>query len=59
MYAFSVGNMGDDPGILIGSARVCPFSGDVSPAFAMLALVAGDHIDWLLEEVEVEVLVAE
>lgn len=59
MYAFSVGNMGDNPGILIGSARVCAFSGDVSPAFAVLALVPRDHIDWLLQEVEVEVLVAE
>lgn len=59
MYAFSIGDVGDDSGILIGSTRVCAFSGDVRPAFAMLALVAGDHIDRLLQEVEVEVLVAE
>lgn len=50
--------MGHKAGVLIGGLRVGAFCRDVVDRLAVLALVASDHVDWLLDEVEIEVLVA-
>lgn len=49
--------VGYELGILVGGLGVCPFAGDVIYSFAVLPLVAGDHVDRLLEQVEIEILV--
>lgn len=58
MYAFGVAYMGDYARVLVGSIGVGALGGDVGDRFAVLPLIAGDHVDRLLEKVEVKVLIA-
>lgn len=50
--------MGHEARILIGGLRISPFGRDVIDRFTMLSLIASDHIHGLLDQVEIEVLVA-
>jgi hypothetical protein len=49
----------DKFGILVGSLGICPFTGNIIYGLTVLALVPGDHIYRLLQQVEIEVLVTE
>lgn len=57
MYTLGVGYMSDDARVLVGGMGISALGWDVSPALAVLALVARDHIDRLLEQIEIEVAV--
>ncbi len=49
--------MSNEPGVLVCGLCVCSFTGDVVKAFAMLSLIPSNHVDWLLQQVEIEVLI--
>ena len=59
MNPFRVGSVGYQPRILVSCLRVSALAWDVIKALAMLPFVSSDHVDWLLEKVEVEVLIGE
>lgn len=50
--------MGHEAGVLIGCARISSFARDVVDRFSMLALITSNHIHRLLDQVEIEILVA-
>ncbi len=49
--------MSDEPCVLVGSLGIGPFTWDIVEPFSMLTLIPRDHIDGLLEEIEIKVLV--
>lgn len=49
--------MRDQPCVLVGGLWVGPLRGKIVDGLAVLALVAGDHVDGLLEKVEIEILI--
>jgi len=55
--AFTVGLGCDKPGVLISRLRVGALTGHVVETFTVLSLISSDHIDRLLEKIEIEVLV--
>lgn len=59
MYTFCIGHVSNHTRVLIGGLGISALGGDVSPSFPVLTLIASDHVDRLLEQVEVEVLIAE
>lgn len=48
----------DYPCVLIGCMRVRAFARNIVNRLSMLTLVSRYHIHWLLQQVEIEVLVA-
>jgi hypothetical protein len=54
---FDVGDVVDYACILVGSVGIGAFRGDVVDRFTVLALIASDHVDGLLDKVEIEVLI--
>lgn len=58
MDTLGIGNMSDETCILIGSLSICSLAGDVVESFSMLPLVTSYHIDGLLQQVEIKVLIA-
>lgn len=56
MNAISICNMCHHPGVLVCSLGVRAFGGDVAKGLAMLTLIACDHVNRLLNQVEVIVV---
>jgi hypothetical protein len=50
--------MSDDPRVLISRLGICALAWNEIESFAVLALVTRNHVDRLLEQVEIEILVA-
>ena len=57
VYPLCVGSVGYQPSILVSCLRVGSFAWDIIKALAMLPFIASDHVDRLLEKIEIEVLV--
>ena len=57
MDALCVAHMGHETRILIRRLRICALARNVVNSLSVLSLVAGDQINRLLEEVEIEVLI--
>jgi hypothetical protein len=55
--ALGIGLGGDKPRILIRCLGISTLDRDVVEPFAMLSLIARDHIDGLLEQIKIKVLV--
>lgn len=55
----SIRHMSDQLGILIRGLGVGPLTGDVVDGFAVLPLVSRDHVDGLLEQVKIKILITE
>jgi hypothetical protein len=55
----SVTDVSDEFRVLIGSLRIGSFTWNIINSLSMLPLIPSDHVDWLLKQVEIEVLVAE
>lgn len=56
MNALFISRMRHELAILVGSQRIAALCGNIIEGFAMLALVASDHIYGLLEQIEIEIL---
>lgn len=48
--------MHHEPSILVGRLRICALRRDVVDRFAVLALIASDHVYGLLNKIEMKVL---
>lgn len=57
MYTLGIRDVRDQPGVLIRCLGVSSLAWDVVKSFAVLPLVTSDHVDGLLEQVKIEVLV--
>lgn len=58
MDTFGIGYVGDQFRILVSGLGICTLARYVCNRLAMLALISRDHIDRLLQQVEIPLLIA-
>ena len=57
MNPILVGDVSNELCILIGSVRIGTLCRYISDTLTVLALVSSDHVNWLLKQVKIEILI--